>query len=310
MVTRPNGDLEANLRSFLRHLRAENKSPKTLKTYESSVRSLQEYLACHGLPTDVGVIRREHLESFIEDQLRHHKPATANNRYRGLQQFWRYLIDEEEVAIEKSPFRNLRPPKIPEYTVPVLTLDQIRAILGTCSGKDFESRRDMALLRVMAVTGARRMEVANLRYAPNDPQSNDVDLDLGVARVHGKGGRDRLVPLDPRTARALDRYLRVRDRHVFAFQEWLWLGKRGHLTSDGIRQMLERRTGQAGLPHITPHQFRHSFAHHFLAEGGNESDLMRIAGWRSAEMVRRYARSSAQERAIIASKRFGLGSKI
>lgn len=110
--------------------------------------------------------------------------------------------------------------------------------------------------------------------------------------------------------KALDRYLRVRSRHAYAKTSWLWLGKRGRLTDEGIRQLIERRAAQAGLGKIHVHQLRHSFAHHWLSDGGQESDLMRIAGWRSAQMLRRYASSAAQERALAAARKVGIGNRI
>ena len=74
--------------------------------------------------------------------------------------------------------------------------------------------------------------------------------------------------------------------------------------------MVRRRGREAGRGNLHPHQFRHSFAHNWFAEGGNKSDLMQLAGWRSRSMIDRYARSGAQDRATAASKKFGLGNRI
>ena len=301
-------DLEVNAKSFERHLAASNLSAMSRKTYLEAVRLLTVFLIEKGMPQRLGDMRREHVETFIADQLARWKPATAANRYGGLRAFFRWAVDEGEV--KESPMAKMRPPKVPEVSVPVLSKADIEALFAACKGQNSEARRDMAIVRVMATCGLRRAEIAGLRYAPNNPLENDVDLDLGQLRVLGKGGRDRLVGIDPRTVKALDRYLRVRRVHPATASPFLWLGKKGRLTPDGIRQMLQRRATQADIGKIHPHMLRHSFAHFWLAAGGQETDLMRLAGWRSRQMVSRYASSAAQERALEASKRVGLGTEL
>ena len=160
---------------------------------------------------------------------------------------------------------NMSPPKIPEDPPDVLTDDQLRALLKACEGKDFEDLRDAALLRVLIDTGARASEIMGLEIDSEDP---DLDLDAGTIRVLGKGRRPRYVAIGAKTVRALDRYIRVRSRHPASSSPALWLGKKGAMTDSGLRQILNRRGAEAGVPGVHPHIFRHTFSHQWLLAGG------------------------------------------
>lgn len=185
----------------------------------------------------------------------------------------------------------IQPPALVEKPAPVLVVDDLRRLIRACKGNTFEARRDEALVRMFADTGVRLGEMAGLRV-------QDIDLNLAVAVVKGKGSRFRTVPYGDKTREALDRYRRQRIRHPDAHLDAWWLGRKGALTDSGITQILRRRTAEAGLEHINAHQFRHSFAHAWLAAGGNEGDLQRIAGWSSPHMLQRYGKSAADERAM------------
>jgi site-specific recombinase XerD len=302
------GDLGGNAQSFARHLAASNLAPRTRQTYMEAVRSFARFLEENGMPTNLVGIRREHVETWIERLLAEAKPATAINRYRSLQQFWRWAVDEGEVAA--SPMLKMRPPKVPDVPPPVLTDDELRRLLAVCEGPDFDDRRDLAIIRTFYASGARLAEVTGLRWTPADHETNDVDLDAQTIAVLGKGRRPRTAHIGVRGAKAVDRYLRLRARHAHASSPMLWIGERGAMTVSGIAQMIRRRGDQAGIVGLHPHAFRHSWAHGVLSAGMSEGDVMALADWRSREMLTRYARATAADRAIAASRRLNPGDRL
>jgi site-specific recombinase XerD len=290
--------------SWVRDLRAADKSPKTIKQYMLSVNQLRDWLVAHDRPPTAESLTKHAIASWLGDLAEAgREPATLNIRFKGLHRFVRWLVAEEE--LERDPMAGLEPATVKPKPVPLIADTDVVKLLRTCEGKSYDDRRDQAILRVLFDCGIRISECAGLELADVDLKHHDV------VHVHGKGDVDRAVPFGAKTGRALDRYLRARrDHRLAAMTDGLWLGIRGALTSDGVEYALKKRTREAGLDAIHAHQFRHGFAHSWLVEGGQERDLKRLMGWRSDAMLERYGSSAADERARVAFKRMRLGDRL
>ena len=291
-------DLAALLPSWELALRAERKSPQTVRTYTTGVKQFLAWAAETGFPP---VLDRPTVAAFVASLLdAGYAPATARARYRALRLFSAWLTAEGEVPADA--LLGSKGPKQDVTVVQPLTDEDLRLLLKSCSGHRFIDRRDEALVRLMVETGLRAGEVIALR-------TDDVDLANGSALVRrGKGGRGRVVPYGPQTSRAIDRYMRLRRSHRLAAEPALWLGDRGKpFKYEGLARSLKLRAAAAGISGFHLHLLRHTAAHRWLAAGGSERGLMAVAGWSNPAQLMRYTEARASIRAADEARHLGLG---
>lgn len=287
---------------FSDHLESINAAPMTIRTYGIAVEQLGAFLRERALPADPTTVGREQLIEWMRHLQRSRAEGgqgltaqTALQRYRSVSRLFAWLVDTDE--IKESPMARMKPPRVPEKLVPVISGDHLKSLFKVCAGTGFEERRDKAIISLFIDTGLRISEMAGINLA-------DIDLDEREVLVMGKGRRPRELRFVKETRSDIQRYILARVRHPHADEGALWVGKRGRLMANGIYQMVQRRCEEVGIPPIHPHMFRHTFAHLYLRGGGNEGDLMKVTGWRSRQMVDRYGASAASARAADAHDRF------
>ncbi|NES30069.1 tyrosine-type recombinase/integrase [Micromonospora terminaliae] len=287
-------------------LRADGYSDNTITSYRRALRSLAAWLPPDTTPDQ---ITRDHIRGWIVATRNATSSGTARSWFAGVRHFCRFLLAEGEAATDPTDGIRTPPPNAP--VTPVLDEDALRALLATATATTFQDRRDAAILYLLIDGGLRLAEITALRVDDVDVRSRTVTITAGKGSGRS-GARRRVIAVGVKAARALDRYLRERRRHPYAELPALWLGGRGRatLTDSGIKAMVQRRAAQAGIGHVHPHMFRHSWAAAFQAAGGSDGDLMTLGGWRSRTMLDRYGAATAADRARRAASRLSLGDRL
>lgn len=303
-MTLSTADAKLLAESWQLALRAERKSPQTLKAYGEGVRQFLAWCA----EREAEPFTRAALNLWVAQLLERGAAAsTARSRQLAVRRFSSWLTDEGELPVD--PFLGVKAPRLDERIIEPLTNDELRALIKACQppkGAEpkvaLRFRRDEAMVRLMIDAGLRAGEVVALEL-------DDLDLPAGTAVVRrGKGGKGRTVPIGPEAALALDRYLRLRRSHRLAERPALWLGDRGKgFTYDALHKTLRERAEAAGIVGFHPHKMRHTWAHRWLSAGGSESGAMAVGGWTRPDMLMRYTKAQASARAADEARKLNLG---
>jgi len=286
---------QAVWRDFTRDCRARGLRDTTLAAYADAVTSLARWAGGR----EVAALAKPDIQDWLIWLAgRGLSQSTASAYYRGCHRFFVWAAAEQIIAA--SPMHAMSPPRIDEIPVPLPAAGAVPAVIAACErDKSARGLRDTAIVRIWASPGSpRASEMAGLAIA-------DADMTADRLTIAGKGGKTRLVPMDPATARAVARWLRARPAHPYRILPPLFLGTRGPMTRSGMFQLLEARCAAAGVARIHPHQFRHYTTHDWLARGGREGDIAYLNGWSkktAAAMLARYGAALEAERAIAAAR--------
>ncbi|WP_218064789.1 tyrosine recombinase XerC [Desulfolutivibrio sulfoxidireducens] len=281
----PPAGLPGPVSDFLDYLAGQKGySPATVAAYAGDVAQFEEHLARRGLTlADPARIAREHVRGFLAElhRLRMGK-ASMGRKLSSLRGLFRFL--QHKKLVPKSPLAGVKNPKGEKRHPGVLNADQAKALVEAGDDLDPRSLRDMALAELLYGAGLRISEAVTLDLL-------DVDLSQGLARVLGKGGKQRLAPMGEAARERLLAYLRVRGAFSPAPGERaFFLGSRGaRLNRRQAARILADMSAGAGLPQrVHPHMLRHSFATHLLQAGADLRSVQELLGHSRLATTQRY----------------------
>ncbi|HEX6883279.1 MAG TPA: tyrosine recombinase XerC [Planctomycetota bacterium] len=273
-MPRPPADLRALAAAWLRELAAaRGASPHTLRAYEGDLGALLDFLEGRGIerPAEVNArVLRAFLASLDEQGLAR---GSIQRRLSAVRSFFKHLV--RNGLARAHPADGLRAARARRPLPKALTEEEIARLLASPDAGTPRGRRDRALLELLYSAGTRAAETVGLDRA-------DLDLDAGVARVRGKGKKERLAALGSHAVAALRDYLAdpARPRASAAAAGAVFLNPRGgRLTTRALGRILARacRTAELARP-ASPHTLRHSFATHLLDRGADLRAVQELLG--------------------------------
>lgn len=267
---------DTRLERFLEMITAERgASPKTVDAYSRDLLDLIDFLK--GQRIDATRVGLSNLRQYIAELGgRGMAPTSIARKRSALRQFFRFLVAEGDIA--DDPSRLLEAPRRRRPLPKVLAATEVDSLLATARRLGGpEGQRANALLELLYATGLRVSELVGLPLAA-------LDREGGLILVHGKGGRQRFVPVGGSALAAIDDYLGCRDRFVADGGSSPWLfpsrSSTGHLTRQRFAQLLRELSMAAGIDpaRVSPHVLRHAFASHLLANGADLRAVQQMLG--------------------------------
>lgn len=275
------------VQAYLHHLAVERgSSPHTLRSYAADLRRYVEHVG----DVELAGVREADVRAFVvalreggDDR----PPLAASSTSRALaavRGLHRFAVRDGVVSADVS--RAVTPPALPSRLPRTLTIDEVDRLLAGCGGDGILALRDLALLELLYSTGARISEAVGLDV-------DDLDAEHRVVRLHGKGGKDRIVPVGRPALAAVDAY-RVRARPELARRgrggAALFVNARGaRLSRQSGWHTLRGAAEAAGLlQDVSPHTLRHCFATHLLAGGADVRVVQELLGHASVTTTQIY----------------------
>lgn len=281
------------VRRFLEYLGQSGKSPRTVSSYAQDLSLLQAFLRENpgkGKDRSGWSLSRDGATSFMFhlDGMTY-QPRSVGRILSAVRTFFEFLKDRGEVAV--NPFLELRGPRVPRKIPAVLNEREVSDLLDSTGTTTWEGLRDRALLELFYLTGIRLSELAGLKL-------RDISADRSRILVHGKGRKERIVPLVGAALECLSRYLSETPAGPDGSDGAIFRSEPGgqSLSVHQVGRIVRKASGRAGLGgRVTPHSLRHSCATHLLDRGMDLRKIQTLLGHESLGTTQQYTHIGLKE---------------
>jgi integrase/recombinase XerD len=257
------------VREFLSYIQVEKGlSANTLQSYARDLTRLQVWAQKNG--KQVEKLERRDLREWIAGMSREGlAPSSVARSVSAARGFFRFLMLDGHV--KRHPAEDLHTPQRVSRLPQFLTEEEMERLLFAPDIKTDVGVRDRALLEVMYATGLRVSEVCGLK-------TSDVELDAGLLTCHGKGSKQRRIPMGKSAVHWLQRYAAIRKAMGSESLPQLFLHRGRTLTRQAAWAIIKNYAAQAGVPDISPHTLRHSFGTHLMQHGADSRSVQALLG--------------------------------
>jgi integrase/recombinase XerC len=286
------------IRQFIHYLSLEkNASPHTCRCYRKDLEGFEDFLKSSGMylsasgDVEIEKADRMAIRKYMSSLHRKNKKSSIARKISTLRSFFKYLIREQVIA--SNPAKSVSTPKVEKTLPTTLTVDEAfrlmdspKSIPEKSSEVSKENRlRDRAILELLYSSGLRVSELVGLNLDQLNP-------DLGIVRVMGKGRKERIVPVGGKAIEALKAYLE--ERRVSRGEDPIFINSfGGRLTTRSVGRLIKKYSRHSGIfRKVSPHSLRHTFATHLLDAGADIREIQEMLGHSSLSTTQRYTHVS------------------
>lgn len=268
---------------FIKYLTIErNYSDNTILSYQNEISKFASYYK-----KDISTAKTEDIKKYLEIK-KELSNKTITHKISSLKAFYNYLLREE--IIHNNPANNLIRPKNTFKLPDVLNLEEINLLLDINIKTPYNAR-DKAILELLYSTGIRVTELINLQYA-------NIDFDLCIIRVMGKGRKERIIPFGDYVIDALNIYLKnYRPLINKNNNNYIFINKSGNkISRQFIFNMIKKECLKKGIKkNVSPHTLRHTFATHLLKNGADLRIIQELLGHENLSTTQIYTHISKEK---------------